>query len=158
MIVLKLLGEDQGLIAEREYQLVEDRCWTPTTVIGERLYVRCDDKLICFLVSGEPSNGDLANMVDEPKEFKLERGDVVAVFDPVGAIFTAFQSKGQTAALELYASFRSDGKLSAEQRVALVEAAKDDGLAQLARMILGHAAEDLPDSLLIQNAVKRFDN
>lgn len=155
LTMLSLLDNGKGLKAEKEFLLAKGRCWTPISLIGDLFYVRCENKLLCFQVSLKPSDKDVENIIDEPKVLELKR-EVVNAEGPVEKIFEVFQTKGQEAALKLYAEYRANGKLSADQRVSLAEAANEQGLSDLTRMILMHAANDLPNSKTIKNAIKRL--
>jgi hypothetical protein len=76
--------------------------------------------------------------------------------DHVLAIFETYEEKGPKAALRQYSKLRSQTPcpLVAEDRVALINAAKQNRLNDLAKMILAHALEDFPDSKEIRKLAK----
>lgn len=127
------------------------RCWTPISNVGDRLWARIGENIIAIDVAPSLSTAKsalVASQLSQPKTLELKTRTSApkqAEADPVELIFAAFQDQGQEEALKLYAQLRADQKLSIEDRLKIVEAAKAQGLSALAKMIAGHIKQDFPD-------------
>lgn len=152
--------DSTSLVLEARYQLAEGRCWVPPTVIGERLFVRCDDGVTCYSVSsGEQASSPstvspLPNLLTSPRQLALKASDEEPESDPVARILQAYDTEGQEAAIKLYEDLRARRVLTVDQRLMLADIAKQSGLIDLARRILNQAREDLPDSKQIDDALE----
>lgn len=127
------------------------RCWTPLSNVGGRLWARIGENIIAIDVApplSTPTTELINSQLDRPKTLELKKRSVVdklAEVDPVELIFATFQNQGQQGALKLYAQLRADKKLSIEDRLRIIEAAKEQGLSALANMIAGHIKRDFPN-------------
>ncbi|MFK7817415.1 MAG: hypothetical protein AB8G99_01745, partial [Planctomycetaceae bacterium] len=127
------------------------------SVIGENLLVRFDSTLCCYRFSPSGSAGSLRNRIarEEPRLHKL-MAPLTPQVDPVDAIFTAFENDGQQAALKVYADLRQQKKLTDLQRIAIAEAAYQQGMKDVAMLVMKHAQRDLPKSKAIQQKMKQW--
>lgn len=142
-----------GFRPVQQFQVVEGRSWTPLSFIGTRIFVRGSSNLACVQPAGKAK--PLQNLVSAPKVLQLNPlADSKPTVDPVAEIFAAFETKGQQAALALYAKRRSSGQLDEDARIELARVARQQNLKQLVQLILGHATEDFPKSEKIKTAVK----
>ncbi|MEM7477559.1 MAG: PQQ-binding-like beta-propeller repeat protein [Planctomycetota bacterium] len=137
------------------YELTKGRCWVPPTLIGDKLFVREGQKLLCLQFQAKTEMG-LNDLVEKArtKVFALE--STVGEPDPVSQILELFEKKGQLQALSLYNKLRSEKKLELSHRIALTEAAYEAGQQALAQMIVDHAKEDFPDSDDLQRAISTW--
>ena len=155
--VLDIRPRSSELIPEQRFQVTKARCWTAPTIIGSRIYIRHGANLHCLSFESVPSDSDLANQLDRSKVKPLSYAIAgQAQADPVMQIFTAFENKGKKAGLDLYGKLRQAGKLSAEQRIALAEAAWSQEEKDLAKMIMQHAVADLPKSEKIKQKLREW--
>ncbi len=144
-----------GFEASRKFAVLKARCWTPLSVIDQRIFIRGDDRLACLTVGQQAGSANLENLLPSSKPLNFQKELTrQSTADLVQSIFDTFEARGQAAALALYAKLRSERKLDEESRLAIAEAAVEQGLDEVAKMILVHAAEDFPESRLIQTATK----
>lgn len=131
-----------------EFQLTERRCWTPLSVSADNLFARFDDKLVCF--NFRPTNSTtLPPLEAAARKLPMSQPQVASTppkEDPVELIFTTFESKGAQAAFQLYSKLRAAQKLTAEDRIALIEAARQANQVDMAELILQQSLADFPDS------------
>lgn len=135
-----------------QFQLIKRRCWTPLSTSSNTLFARHDDQLICFTFESGESNA-LQPIAEGPRELLMSQPQIAAANtsqDPVELIFEIFETKGPDAAFRLYSELRADGKLSEEDRIAIVEAARQTNQNEIANLILQHAMADFPDSVRIR--------
>ncbi|MEM8733571.1 MAG: PQQ-binding-like beta-propeller repeat protein [Planctomycetota bacterium] len=142
------------LLETARFQLAKGRYWTPPSVMENQWFLRTSSELTCYRMTPTDSRNrlDLVNLLKEPKKLTIRLQERESE-DPVELIFAAFEQKGQQAALELYSKLRAAKKLDAEQRLALAEAAAGQQMIGLQKMILQHAAQDLPDNTQIAKAL-----
>ena len=144
-----------GFDVESKYGLMRARCWTPLSIIGDRILVRGNDRLICLTLNDDDDLEPLESIGVSSDKLEFERvASGQTKVDPVEKIFATFESKGQDAALAIYTKFRSDKKLNEQSMIALAEAAQEQGLADIAKMIITHAGDDFPDSKDVQSTAK----
>lgn len=152
-------------IAELDlFQITENRCWTPLSVIGRQLFVRCNKTLYCLSLKNEPSSTDLKKLTDgtslRTAQLSMNKSDSSKTpskkIDYVSQIFDVFENQGQRKALELYSKLRAEKLLSAEDCLELIEAAREQGLGDVAKMILSNAAKDFPDSKSIRQMLRQL--
>ncbi|MFN3190563.1 MAG: PQQ-binding-like beta-propeller repeat protein [Aureliella sp.] len=155
MSFLQFPSKGDALLETARFQLEKGRYWTPATVVGRHCLLRTDDRLTCYAFgpSDARTAGQLTSELEAPKRLAINSLQQVAAADPVEAIFTTFEQKGQQAALELYSRLRAGNKLDADHRLALAAAAGGQQLFKLQSMILQHAAVDLPDNREIAKAL-----
>lgn len=146
---------DSPLVVERQYQLVNRRCWTPLSVAGRQWFLRHDDQLCCYSFRQADYADVLEQLVGAKRKltFSTKPGDKpgdksqqMKTISPVELIFATFESKGPEAAVQLYDSLRSDGKLDEGSRIALIEAARQNGQNRIAALVLQQALADFPKS------------
>lgn len=152
--VLETMGANGSTIINRQqFKVLNARCWTPMTIIGNRLFVRGDNRLVCLTLNENAGAQPLENLLTSAKTLEFDREpSAQSTPDPVERIFETFESKGQQAALELYEKLRAAQQLDEEARIALAEAAQQEGLTDVTRMIMGQAVEDFPNSKRIKSA------
>jgi outer membrane protein assembly factor BamB len=150
-------SETSGFDVVGEFNLIQARCWTPLSYVDGRLFLRGDGRIICMEKTRENDQLAIPNQLTEskPLTFISQPADR-STADPVEEIFAMFQRQGQGAALRLYSKLRSANALSESARIELAEAAFDQGLPEVAKMILSHAAADFPNSRDIKQATKRL--
>ena len=119
-----------------QFSLVKGRCWTPPTILGNRLFLRFDDRLACFQISSELMAGGIESSLTSIRKLQSKPRQQGPSIDPVTAIFEAFENGGQAAALKQYQGYRSRKQLTDQHRVALAEAAWEQGFRDLAKMVI----------------------
>lgn len=153
---------DPRFTQHQKLPLLKQRCWTPPTLVENGLLLRGGNQLtmVRFVKN---STQPLPNKLKKPKTLSLKRIAAASPAAPpkesvdhVLAIFETYEEKGPKAALRQYSKLRSQTPcpLVAEDRVALINAAKQNRLNDLAKMILAHALEDFPDSKEIRKLAK----
>ncbi len=149
--------EPGGFVTNQKFKMIDARCWTPISIINDRILIRGDDRLVCVTISKNLSGTVAENLLSAPNKLQFEKGAAqTAESDPVELIFATFETKGQDAALSLYAKFRMEKVLDETARVALAEAAQEQDLKDVAKMIIGHAVTDFPDSKEIKSAAQKI--
>lgn len=127
------------------------RYWTPFTLAGDMLATRSQDTLVLFHFAAGEGRVKLASTAGNGKQFEFAKltDNKQATIGPSSfdRILSAFQTDGPEAAFALYAKLRSDGKLTIEDRVQLVQTARSEGMDEHADQILSDALEDFPDSV-----------
>ncbi|MFK7765983.1 MAG: PQQ-binding-like beta-propeller repeat protein [Mariniblastus sp.] len=138
--------EKDKLVHTSTYEILKARCWTPPTLIKANLYMRGDRQLVCVDLNG--SKKQIRSSLAKVKALEFTKTAAQPKFDSVQLIFDTFESKGQQAALKLYTKLRKSTptQLSVEQRIELVNSANQQGLSDLAKMIVAHGLEDFPSS------------
>ncbi|MEM9944278.1 MAG: PQQ-binding-like beta-propeller repeat protein [Planctomycetota bacterium] len=150
-----LIRTDDGMSVEHEATIGNGRYWTPPTQIGTFILIRNSEKLSCFKMETDSSKS-VANNGRESEPIQQLVFNQALPADPAKQIMDTYETKGQVAALALYAKFRKQGKLTAEIRIELAETAYQSSLMPLAKMIMDHAVQDLPKSKLIRNKLKEW--
>jgi outer membrane protein assembly factor BamB len=141
-----------GLRITHKFQILEERCWTPVTQIGNRIWVRGGDQLVCLQMGGDRR---LENLLTAPRELVFrDDSPEPPGRDAVEKIFAAFETQGKDAALAVYNRLRRDGALSVEAYLMLVAGAQEQKLDDVAAMLISNAAKDFPDSKEILSARK----
>lgn len=140
-----------------QYQVGTGRCWTPLSAAGERGFLRIDDQLMCLSFAQNTAAQPLKNVLTTTRQFKLSVENPAAKVDHVAEIFAKFEAQGALAALGLYQQLRSQKKLNEDDRVALAEAANEQGMGAMAVMIISEAQQDFPDSKRIAAAAKQIN-
>lgn len=144
------------LSVESQFQLTDRRCWTPLSVTSGTLLARFDNQLLGFQMQSagtetlKPIGGKARRLTIANPSGQSTGVDE----DPVGQIFTVFETKGPQAAIQLYSQMRSSGLLNVDSRIALVEAARDAGVGEIGDRILQESLSDFPDSVRLR-ALKR---
>ncbi|MEL7337437.1 MAG: hypothetical protein AAFN70_14685, partial [Planctomycetota bacterium] len=134
------------------WKVSQGRCWTPPTLVGNRLFLRRGDTLQCVNWNDDQSNltllkkqkplGKLTMNVSSRQTTATNQPSPPA--DAVATVIAAFQSKGPQAAIEEYQSLRGQpGALDLAARMQLQSLAAQNGLETFAMQIPGHAVEDL---------------
>ncbi|MEQ1903826.1 MAG: PQQ-binding-like beta-propeller repeat protein [Pirellulaceae bacterium] len=71
-------GVPAGLENWGEFEVMKKRCWTPLSVVNDRLIMRAGTQLICLTLSAEANDNAgpeaLANKLEEPKSLKFDGG------------------------------------------------------------------------------------
>lgn len=136
----------------QKFRILKARCWTPATIVPEGLLLRGGTKLTLVNFTDQ-SQSAFKNTLKEPNVLTLKRGKSAAEIDYVAKIFTTFREKGASEAMQLYGQLRDQkpNPLKVADRIELFNAAKGQGLDDLAKTILDHAKEDYPDSEEIKN-------
>jgi outer membrane protein assembly factor BamB len=142
-----------GLAAKQKFKILDARCWTPISVVAERMFIRGGDRLVCLSSDTTGKQMAFENLLTEPKPFPFERA-AASVGDPLEAIFATFEAEGLDAALAKYSDLRSRNQLNEAARIALVESAMKQDLADVAKRFITDALRDFPDSKEIQTAAK----
>ncbi len=142
--------------AREKLKIIEARCWTPFSAIGNRIFVRGNDRLVCLIANPRQDANSLKNLLTEPKllELQPEKNTSGTKKDPVELIFGTFQAEGQPAALAIYTQLRADKALDEAARIAIAEAATQQGLLEVARMVVAEAQADFPNSPEIESYAK----
>ncbi len=151
-------GNDRRFVLHQKVSLLKKRCWTPPTLVENGLLLRGGNQLTLIRVANN-SRQPLTNMLKESKKLSLKQVSAAPrkeSVDHVQAIFETFEQDGAEAAIELYSQLRArvPCPLVVEDRVALINAANQQGMNELSKMILAHALEDFPDSGEIRNLTK----
>ncbi len=151
-------GED-GVVSSLQMswqsEILQSRCWAPVSIIGENLLLRGDDQLICLERKKPGGREALENMLDSARPLEFQPTPSLPNSAPeVEQILERFETQGEASALALYDRFRLEQKLNQDARIALAEAARQEGLTDVMRLILNQAAEDFPDSPRIDEARK----
>lgn len=148
-----------GLIHLGKFSALEERCWTPPTIVPQGLLIRGGDQLT-HLRFTEDDGSTIANKLKSSKRLNLKASSTnrKGKIDHVQNIFDTFESKGADAAMKMYSQLRAQVPcpLVADNRIELFNAAKQQGLNDLAKMILVHAIEDYPDSDEIRELAKEL--
>lgn len=152
---LRYQPEDQQIFHEAEYSILDARCWTPISVIGDRMLVRGGGQLICINFDKD-SNRLLKNQLSEPARLALKQKPKTKVSSLVNEILGIFQNQGQDAALKRYQQLRSQNRLGEDSRIELATVAAEQNMPDLVKMILSHAKEDFPDSAKIDSAISEL--
>lgn len=137
---------ENAMLAESRFALLDQRCWTPPTPVGDFLICRGGDQLLCVdLVGGEPGN-EVAKTRIRRRTLSLSKATDQLESDAVDRILASFQSEGAEGAWKLYNSIRDADPeaLPYGDRMNLAELAESEGLADFGKLIKVHAAEDFP--------------
>ncbi len=100
--------------------------------------------LFSATAQAQQNQGKSANSIENllstenPLEFQSELAGQRGT-NPVEQIFAIFESKGHDAALTRYAQLSSDHSLDKVARTTLAAAANEQGLAEVAKLIIAHA-------------------
>ena len=138
---------DRGLEAVAKYAVLNERCWTPPTPVGDLLFCRGGDQLLCVKVNGgDPRAAVVSLPVRKPRlafHSGVARDDGP---DAMEQIVSAYESNGTEAAWKLYSRIRDNDPdaISFQKRRQLIELAKAEGLQDFVKRIERHAAEDFP--------------
>lgn len=145
----ELEAEQPRLDQIQKVSILKSRCWTPPTILPEGILLRGGKELVLvkFVSQG---NSLLENKLKEVKVLNL-KGKLAKAdqdVDPVEAIIQTYQKEGAEAAMKTYSQLRNQKPcpLGVAERVTLFNAAKSQGLNDIADLILGDAEEDFPDS------------
>lgn len=138
-----------------KFSILDARCWTPLTVVDDRILIRGDGILVCLRLTKGGDSNVLENQINSSKVLLLSGSSADDnKADPVESIFEAFQNQGQEAALKLYEDLRKNNGLDEAARITLAQAAQDQGLSDVAKLIIGHAVEDYPASKEIKTVAE----
>ncbi|MFK7736359.1 MAG: PQQ-binding-like beta-propeller repeat protein [Pirellulaceae bacterium] len=161
--VMHLNNSDSELTVDRKHELVDGRCWVAPSQIDGKWFVRSEKKLQCLAFVSRTSSAitssptEIENQIapgDEEHLAMLSSG--LPEVDPVEQIFELFESQGQVAAMTQYEKLRSEKKLSDKQHVALAEAAYQNGLKDLATLVMRHGQLDHPNSKIIKKKMAEW--
>ncbi len=159
------LAKVAGLEIIAKHQVLEERCWTPPTLIDSHLFCRGGDQITCIDLQPQQSTTTLNEQgllpskkvhkqrlafkgkSANPANQKSSPSEPVETVDPVEQIVAAFQSSGPDAAWKTYQKLRKDlgKKFSPDDRRELVELAIEQGLNEFGTQACEHIAEDFPD-------------
>ena len=138
---------DDGLRAVKRYAVLNERCWTPPTPVGNFLYCRGGDQLMCVQFNGGDPRAAVVSLPVRKKMLALnvslpESGEP----DVMQQIVTAFESGGPADAWKVYEMLRDrdPDAISYQQRRQLAKMADTEGLRDFAKRIEQHMAEDFP--------------
>ena len=141
-----------GMQVLASHQVLDQRCWTPPTLVDQSLFCRGSDEIVC-VQWGDAAEGELLKQ-KELREANLafRRSGVASSrpvkLDPVNEIVTAYETDGIDSAWKVYVKHRKEGtdRLSHDSRMQLVELALQEGLVGFAEQVKEHALEDFPES------------
>ncbi len=155
----------QQLTEAWRVRLLDARCWTPPTIIDQRLFVRADDQVACWqLNASDGARNELKRPYALPLNGKSHQlaGQASSrpTVDPVEQIATKFERDGEQAALELYERLRQTPVvgLTLDQRLELAALAADHGQDEFAFLVLTHAVEQFPDAEDARSALREIQD
>ena len=145
----KLSIVQRDLRVDARYSVFEQRCWTPPTPMGNLLFCRGGDQLLCLDLTGGDSRAAVTktrtrNTMLTISKTKLQQ---TAPSNPIDAIRTAYEEDGAETAWKTYTEIRTrdPDSIGWQARLELVALARQEGLHDFAKLITDHAAEDFPE-------------
>lgn len=142
----RLRSVEDAMSVVDKFALLDQRCWTPPTPVGNYLICRGGDQLLCVdMVGGDPRAAVVAARVRN-RELSIATSNTEPQPDAIDRIVASFQSGGSDGAWKTYNSIRDTDPdaLPYDDRMQLAELAKSEGLADFEKLIKSHAAEDFP--------------
>jgi outer membrane protein assembly factor BamB len=139
-----------GLKVLARYEVLKQRCWTPSTLVGNDLYCRGGDQIVCLELDSSESDNRLTPLKVRKRELVFRSTntgeDPDAPSDPIGRIVGAFEAEGPQAAWKAYSKFREKygQQFLLADRQELAKMAIEQGLADFGKQILDHAVIDFP--------------
>ena len=138
---------NEGFEAVAKYAVLNERCWTPPTPVGNSLFCRGGDQLLCIKFEGGDPRAAVVPM--RVRKAQLAFGSSEPNEDQPNAmerIVAAFEKHGPAAAWKVYSRIRDEDPdaISFRQRQELSKMAESEGLNDFAKKIKQHAAADFP--------------
>ncbi len=156
-----LVPSTSGLEEVFQFSTTKGRCWAPPTIVDQHLYLRSGNTIACYeLNAGRASSSQfIQNELSKTKTLDYDSNASERV-DVVEQIVSEFNDKGQDAAIALYEKRRKQtpSLLGVPQRLELANLAEQQGLIEVARMMLAHTVDDYPDSDTAKNKLKEFSD
>lgn len=138
---------NQGAEVLNAYSMLSNRCWTPPTLIGEKLLCRGDDQLICLDLAGGDPRASLKRSRIRKQMLKLSsHTNLAEKADALQRIVQAFERTGADEAWKVYTHLRDadPDSISYEDRLELIKLAEEQGLTEIVKQLKSQAAEDYP--------------
>lgn len=137
----------QGRVLQHHHKVrvLDARCWTAPTLVGNRLYCRGDDQFTCVaLVDPETAETDVDTLpstrITQAQLVWSEQEEADSI-PPLQQILKAYEQNADQA-WDVYQQLRREKKLTRVDREELMDLARGEGLASFADQIEQHLAED----------------